>query len=624
MIDIFDITRYVGKDYSGAQEVMEDEMKEYYKKSNTEMLLRSLAAKQLVAANAEEETWLRGEVVSIEQEQAKVYYVDYGFSEVIEKKKLRKLSSQFYSLPFQATKCKLAGLEAFCDNPAVVKEFETVACGKILLVEILERSAIPLVVLYDTSGDEDVNINAACLKAIQDKSLEVNVKVNSCHTYVKVTCVSSSGTIYCQIPSKGLKKLTETLERVDQYFISRPVTSDQFLSVPFCGKWCLLFHEGKWVRVEITSIHSSRAIDVQLLDSGAVASVKVSDVREIPFLFLRELIEIPPQAVKCCLADLPFPIGMWTPNAILWLRETVMNTSDCSLKVMKVEDSKKLVHIYLFSPKSYPNADRSINQQLSNADLWTHQKDVYLSSDSSTISINSKNVSCSTTVLQEEISKKDLNSTVIVSLVEYTNATGIPEIPPTFPLPKPGEQIDVYVSVACHPGHFVLQPWQELHRLEVLMEDMILHYNTREEKPVPLEKNKIYAAKVDKKWHRVLVKGLLTNGLVSVYQLDYGRHELVSYENIRPLIGKFRLLPFQAITAQLAGVDRGHWSEEASILFRNNVENKPLVAVVQEIHEGQTFWDRKIVTFLVDTSLPDTDVWIHDLVCEYIVGISAS
>lgn len=38
-----------------------------------------------------------------------VYYVDHGFSEVVNKSKLLELREKFYRLPFQATKCKLAG-----------------------------------------------------------------------------------------------------------------------------------------------------------------------------------------------------------------------------------------------------------------------------------------------------------------------------------------------------------------------------------------------------------------------------------------------------------------------------------------------------------------------------------
>lgn len=55
------------------------------------------------------------------------------------------------------------------------------ASGKILLAEILEREQTPLVVLYDTSQDDDVNINAACIKALQDKTLASPLQVSYCY-----------------------------------------------------------------------------------------------------------------------------------------------------------------------------------------------------------------------------------------------------------------------------------------------------------------------------------------------------------------------------------------------------------------------------------------------------------
>lgn len=59
--------------------------------------------------------------------------------------------------------------------------------------------------------------------------------------------------------------------------------------------------------------------------------------------------------------------------------------------------------------------------------------------------------------------------------------------------------MDVFISVACHPGHFVLQPWQDMYKLVVLMGEMILHYNKMEEKPLKVEKNQVCAAKVENK-----------------------------------------------------------------------------------------------------------------------------
>lgn len=66
---------------------------------------------------------------------------------------------------------------------------------------------------------------------------------------------------------------------------------------------------------------------------------------------------------------------------------------------------------------------------------------------------------------------------------------------------QPGQNIDVFVPVACHPGHFVLQQWQDLHKLVVLMGEMILYYNQtwKTNTATNIQKGEVYAAKIDKK-----------------------------------------------------------------------------------------------------------------------------
>uniref|UniRef100_A0A7N9AZL6 Tudor domain containing 7 b n=1 Tax=Mastacembelus armatus TaxID=205130 RepID=A0A7N9AZL6_9TELE len=575
------ILRYIGEDYSQAQESMEDEMREFYRLDQSgPPPVSSPSSGQLVAVKAEEEEEvLRAQVCEVMADKVKVCYVDHGFSEVISETKVFELHEKFYKLPFQATKCKLAGLEPFCQEPAVLKRFETMASGRILLAEILERRQTPLVVLYDTSQDDDVNINAACMKALQDKTLASPLQVNSTYMNVTVSSVCSDGTIYLQLPSKGLVKLHETLENIETYFHSQ-VTSEFLVSRPFCGKGCLARYKGKWSRVEITNLHGSRVLDILFTDVGVQASVEVFELREIPSPFLRDLTAIPPQAVKCCLADLAVGIGSWTAEAVQWLREKVLNTTDCSMKVAKVDETKRCLYIHLFTDKNFHDPARSLNHQMAQSDLFKQQPDVFLTSHS---------------VVQSSIQCGLKNNVIFFS----------------------GSNIDVYIPVACHPGHFVLQPWRDMYKLVVLMGEMILYYNKTEEKPLNIEKNQIYAAKVENNWHRVLVKGVLTNGLVSVYELDYGKHELVSCTQLRPLIKEFRQLPFQAITAQLAGVKPRQWSEEASIVFRNHVEKRPLVAQLEAVQEAINPWDRKMTVFLVDTSQEDRDIWVHDIMAEF-------
>ena len=57
----------------------------------------------------------------------------------------------------------------------VVSALERLAVGRILLMETVEvcpGEKLPLVVLYDTSQDDDLNINAACRKALQDHAAQ--------------------------------------------------------------------------------------------------------------------------------------------------------------------------------------------------------------------------------------------------------------------------------------------------------------------------------------------------------------------------------------------------------------------------------------------------------------------
>ncbi|EMP37560.1 Tudor domain-containing protein 7 [Chelonia mydas] len=376
-----------------------------------------------------------------------------------------------------------------------------------------------------------------------------------------------------------------------------------FVSLPFCGKICVFHCKGKWARVEITSVHSSRALDVQFMDTGTVASVKVSELRDIPSQFLREIITLPPQAMKCCLADLPRNIGMWTPDAVLWLRDTVLNCPDCSIKVAKLDDSKGIAHIYLFTPKNFPDPDRSINRQITNEDLWKHQKDVFLSvAPSGAGPIKGK----SDTILAPELLGLGLKKSLMGSIKLAPDPSSVVptvDMPLLLPLPKPGEHMDVYVSVACHPGHFVVQPWQEIHNLEVLMEEMILYYSMAEERSIAVKKNNLYAAKVENK-------------------IPSGGSNDRDYRGKAPKANDPKELDLFGRKAYLTGVKCKQWSEEASIVFRNHVEKKPLVALIQAVNESTRSWDRKIVTYLVDTALPDTDIWIHDFMSQYFVELS--
>lgn len=67
----------MGKDYSAAQELMEDEMKEFYGKNSMAAPVQAVLVGQLLAVNAEEDAWLRAQVMSAEENKIKVSSSDF-------------------------------------------------------------------------------------------------------------------------------------------------------------------------------------------------------------------------------------------------------------------------------------------------------------------------------------------------------------------------------------------------------------------------------------------------------------------------------------------------------------------------------------------------------------------
>lgn len=119
------------------------------------------------------------------------------------------------------------------------------------------------------------------------------------------------------------------------------MTSESLVSRPFSGKICLAQYKGNWSRVEvktgwrkfnffvawkflghcilgnwqvyhtfsdhyshccsfcqITNMYGNRLMEILFIDLGVPATVEVTDLREIPPLFLQDLTIIPPQ-VSC-------------------------------------------------------------------------------------------------------------------------------------------------------------------------------------------------------------------------------------------------------------------------------------------------------------------------------------
>ncbi|WAR16290.1 TDRD7-like protein, partial [Mya arenaria] len=109
----------------------------------------------------------RVRVISKGDKMVKCYFLDHGDTDDLLPMQLRALDPQINRmLPYQAVEVSLYGLEEVCTNITALERMCELALGKTCVAEVIDRVDIPAVVLYDTSGDSDLNINETILRTI--------------------------------------------------------------------------------------------------------------------------------------------------------------------------------------------------------------------------------------------------------------------------------------------------------------------------------------------------------------------------------------------------------------------------------------------------------------------------
>ncbi|KAG9350348.1 hypothetical protein JZ751_026702 [Albula glossodonta] len=136
---------------------------------------------------------------------------------------------------------------------------------------------------------------------------------------------------------------------------------------------------------------------------------------------------------------------------------------------------------------------------------------------------------------------------------------------------QPDEHLEVYVSAVENPQHFWIQILGvrslQLDKLTAEMNRFYSNGTQTQQKVHAVVVGDIVAApyRDHGTWNRARVLGVLENGLVDVYYVDFGDNGELPLESLRPMRSDFLSLPFQAIECSLAGVRPAGetWTEEA-------------------------------------------------------------
>ncbi|XP_015668845.1 tudor and KH domain-containing protein [Protobothrops mucrosquamatus] len=131
------------------------------------------------------------------------------------------------------------------------------------------------------------------------------------------------------------------------------------------------------------------------------------------------------------------------------------------------------------------------------------------------------------------------------------------------------DHLEVYISASESPSHFWIQiiGTKALY-LDKLVQEMTKYYDGSDDGEVSVQVGDIVAAYYleDHSWYRAEVLGILDNGNLDLYYVDFGDNGEAPLEKLRLLRGDFLGLPFQAIECSLAGVaPAGPCWEEAAL-----------------------------------------------------------
>ncbi|XP_054266137.1 uncharacterized protein LOC128988661 isoform X2 [Macrosteles quadrilineatus] len=545
--------RVISNEHSEQYEHLLENMDKYYNGIGKQDLALVVEVGQYYAA-FKANTWFRVYVTDVdeEQKQAVAWLIDLGDSDYFPFGSLYRLTQQFCQLPRQAVQCTLDGLEVFFDDPVAnqVVSFSDLLLEKVLIAKITSRNEMDgyvTVSLYDTSGEDDVDVNLK-LKDEIILSTKNELPPEGQAREFAIGHVSNRGEVYLTCLGPALDRILEILESLSTERLSELKLSNFNLSHTkmYLAKFST---DGKWYRAKIAGPPSRllNKIPIRFVDFGNEETVGINSLADINTL-PEILKELPPQSVMVQLNKLP-------PNSLT-------NPEVATLHSLLLDQVKA----FLIKP-----TDLSANPPV--VEIFTKEDDQAYKSVSEIIDI------------QRQQYRSDMNFNKLLAVPN--------DLEPRHPDIIPFEPLDLIVRLPAHPGHFIFQIQKYSDDLEELTQQMAKYYQTDANVGLDIKDVKehcLYAAYYEDKWYRVSVKyNKVSGNRVAVRLIDYGDCVCVHTSSLRQLPAIFRELPLMAIKGGIANIRPSHrdWTVEDCIRFKQLVSDRPLLGTVIEVQPDQ-------------------------------------
>ncbi|KAK9869541.1 hypothetical protein WA026_003297 [Henosepilachna vigintioctopunctata] len=226
----------------------------------------------------------------------KLFYVDFGNTELVPPENLYQMAFKFIIPKIMAIRLSLAGVEKTSITLDMQCAFKHFVDNRLLMMEVLpaaKKMALPKCRMWDPVSNIDVIdvLNRAAQNAYPDL-----IALHKGFTQlVKVSFVYSCNRFYVQLKSKEAE-LIQLMKDLQVYGNSNQTC---YLAEAKVGQPCcaLFSFDQKWYRCVITEIEETRA-KIRYIDFGNEEFVSIDSLKVVDGEYLTIL---RPQAIECCL-----------------------------------------------------------------------------------------------------------------------------------------------------------------------------------------------------------------------------------------------------------------------------------------------------------------------------------
>nr|XP_050852508.1 maternal protein tudor-like isoform X2 [Vespula vulgaris] len=244
----------------------------------------------------------RAVVMAVMENKCKLYYVDFGHSEVLPYTDIFQLPPQYINPRVLSIRFTLSGVKELNVTPEMTEYFKKIVSGRSLVLHVRPPEGPPLI-QYGDLYDNEKNI-----KDILRQAFTVPVTVSNMVVYqepqklskgaertVHVSFVESYMKFFIQLDNSD-KSLESIMIYLADYVKTAPTLHPNQISV---GTPCAALYESQWYRAKILNVDGDK-IRILYVDYGNEVTVTAESLRVIHNDLVTKL---PAQAIKCILRD---------------------------------------------------------------------------------------------------------------------------------------------------------------------------------------------------------------------------------------------------------------------------------------------------------------------------------